>query len=413
MSKFNLKTYQKISGDKHIDSRLQDEHENAPNEINEKQLDTHRAKEPEVLTEKQLEENRKANGTKEATEVLERRLDNEKGDFGIKMRNASAYEGDLPKLEEQRLSGDPVENEKYEDASQTPKQLRWWEQGGKSPDGLKVAQKKTATLKTAQLVNELTFDKPRFEETLEEDISPLENDTDESAEESAINPLEQVKEEYEIEDISDVDDLPDFDIEDETADNQPVMYISKQKDLTGDIPAIYMVLGFDAELFKGNKLAIKQAALDKVLEERPELKGIIDISDFGNIKETGAIGEVTLRLIDDRLSSILGSQEVDDLPSEGFEEVSYKIDEMGGTPMASGVISFEGDFTENADSIISGALEYIQNQYGITDIDEDSLDLSDVDNGEIGFLIEAPQEELTASVDFPVIEITAQSTKKK
>jgi hypothetical protein len=37
MSKFNFKTYQKTNGDQHIDSKLQESHKSAPNEINEKQ----------------------------------------------------------------------------------------------------------------------------------------------------------------------------------------------------------------------------------------------------------------------------------------------------------------------------------------------------------------------------------------
>lgn len=32
----------------------------------------------------------------------------------------------MNKLEEKRLLADPVEDEKYEDASVTPKQFRWW-----------------------------------------------------------------------------------------------------------------------------------------------------------------------------------------------------------------------------------------------------------------------------------------------
>ena len=212
MSKFNLKTYKKISGDQHIDSRLKEDHEKAPEVINEKQLEDYRGKEPQVTTEKQLEESRKATKTTEATEITEKQLDTKKGKFDIKLRNASAYEGDLPKLEEQRLKGDPIENEKYKPASETPKGMRWWEQGGKSPDGLKLAQtqKKSVTQKTAQY-NELTFDKPRFEDTLEEGTSPFEIEDTEAEEEAAINPLDSVKEEYEIEDISDLDAVPDID----------------------------------------------------------------------------------------------------------------------------------------------------------------------------------------------------------
>ena len=84
--------------------------------------------------------------------------------------------------------------------------------------------------------------------------------------------------------------------------------------------------------------------------------------------------------------------------------------------MSSGKIGFTGEFTEdNSSSIIAQAIDYIQKQYSLPYIDEDSLDLSGVENGEIGFLTEAPQEELmnNASVGFPIMEVTAQSLKKK
>ena len=50
MSKFNLKNYQKISGDDHIERRLQDQHGNIPNEINEEQLESHRGTEETAPT---------------------------------------------------------------------------------------------------------------------------------------------------------------------------------------------------------------------------------------------------------------------------------------------------------------------------------------------------------------------------
>ena len=423
MSKFNLKSYQKINGNQHIDSRLREHHSDAPNKINEKQLDTYRGKESNFLTEEQLERSRSASKTKEATEITERRLNNAEEEFGVKQRNASAYEGDLNKLEEQRLKGSPVEEEKYEESSSTPKGMRWWEQGGESPDGLKLAQKKTVTRKTAQS-EELTFDKPRFEDTFEEDMSPVEIDEDDkSEEEDAINPVDSVKKEYDIEDITDADNLPDFEIEDNSLDsNEGVMYITKQKDLNGDIPAVYMVLEYSVEDFGRDELAIKQKALNRVLEERPELKGIIDVSDFGNIRESeDGIGQVSLRSVDERLSGVLADKpekfteepSVDMTP--GFEEVSYDVQDIGGTPMASGEISFNLDPNEsNRQTIIDGALDFIEDSYGM-EVTEDSLDLSGLEEGSIRFLIEAPSEGIgiNASADFPVIEVTSQVLKKK
>ena len=117
--KFNLKNYKKTNGDEHIDRRLEEQRSEAPNVINEKQLEDYRATESNVSIEKMLEDSR----TGEETEVTEKRLDTHKSKFANKYRNPEAFEGDINKLEEQRLNGEPVENEKYDLASETPKQL--------------------------------------------------------------------------------------------------------------------------------------------------------------------------------------------------------------------------------------------------------------------------------------------------
>ncbi len=427
MSKFNFKTYQKTNGDQHIDSKLQESHKSAPNEINEKQLESYRANEPTVLTEKQLEKNRAANKIKEATEITERQLDTQKGKFDNKLRNASAYEGDMSKLEEKRLKGSPVEDEKYEDASSTPQKFRWWEDV-KSPDGLKVAQKKSVIQKNAQLTEELTFDRPKFEDALEDDDSPFEIVDEPSEIETSVNPVDSIKKEYEVEDFSDAEILPDFEIDNDTSQPSP-MYVIKQKDILGDFSGVYMVLGYNAEEFTNDEMAIKQAALDKVLEDRPELKGIIDISDFGQIQENGAEGKITLRSVDPRLKSVLESQSSEleapteeisneEVPTEEnlFTELSYDVTDIGGTPMATGKIAVNREVTnQNEDLIIEDAIEYIQNTYNIEYIDKESLDLSNLEDGEIGFLIEAPQNMLSgvASTYFPIIEKTAQDSGSK
>jgi len=136
--KFNLKTYVKISGDDHIEKRLRDEHGDEPNEINEKQLESHRGSEPDTLTEKQLEKQR--GGSKESEELPEKRLDTNRAKFANKYRNPSAYKGDINKLEEKRLANNPVEKEKYENASVTAPKLRWWEKTD-DPMGMKLAKK--------------------------------------------------------------------------------------------------------------------------------------------------------------------------------------------------------------------------------------------------------------------------------
>ena len=97
--KFNLKNYQKINGDMHIDKRLEEARQDAPNVINEKQLEDYRSEVANVSIEKLLEKNR----TGEETETTERRLETHKPKFANAYRNKDAYTGDMNKIEEQRL----------------------------------------------------------------------------------------------------------------------------------------------------------------------------------------------------------------------------------------------------------------------------------------------------------------------
>ena len=130
--KFNLKDYQKIDGDGVIEHRLKEEqHENADiDEIGEAQLESGRVGEKDVTIEGLLNDNR----SDLDFEIVERKLDTKKADFDIKFRNPSAYEGDINKLEEKRLLNDPVEDEPYESASETPTKMRWWDTDKKEDD---------------------------------------------------------------------------------------------------------------------------------------------------------------------------------------------------------------------------------------------------------------------------------------
>ena len=95
-----------------------------------------------------------------------------------------------------------------------------------------------------------------------------------------------------------------------------------------------------------------------------------------------------------------------------FEEIEYDVQDMGGTPMATGVLGVNVDVTDgNREAIIEDAVKYINDKYAL-DIDESALDLSGLDEGEIAFLKESPLE-VVASVNFPIIEVTAQNVKKK
>lgn len=145
MSKFNLKESKKQDGDTHTNVALQDQHVVAPEQITDKQLEKakHTDTIPESITEKQLDSVR----AEDEGRTIEGRLNQNKAKFDIKHRNESAYTGDINKVEEKRLAGDKVEDEKYQLAADTNKTLRWWET--KTNDGLKLAMSKLAQVDTA------------------------------------------------------------------------------------------------------------------------------------------------------------------------------------------------------------------------------------------------------------------------
>lgn len=284
--KFNLKNYVKISGDDHIEYRLKNEQDDkAPNEIGESQLSGYRGKELNYLTEKQLDDKR----TGGADQVVERRLDKQKSKFRNSYRNKSAYQGDMNKLEEKRLQNNPVENEKYESASFTPKGLRWWE-GKKSPDGLKIANKIN---KKAQ-VEELTFDKPRWGEV----------PTETGEEEEYWRDPEEIAEE-------------EFDIIDE---------------------------------------------------------------------------------------SLLEDEYDPDLSVDVFEEVAYDEQDVAGTPMSIGRVKVNTEVTEvNEDAIVRDVIDFIENKHPNINLTRDSLDLSNLKHGEIGYVVSNDSD----NEKFPIEEVAA------
>jgi len=380
--KFNLKTYQKINGDEHIDMRLEESREEAPNVINEKQLESYRATEPNVVIEKLLEDKR----TGAETEITEKCLDTHKSKFANKYRNPEAHEGDMNKLEEQRLNGDPMEKEKYAPASEAPKQFRWWEDK-KSPDGLKVAKEDTKKTVTAQ-----------------EDVPP------------------RVMEEP----------PQDFDVIEEKATPQE-MYIKKEKFLPNIqkpyLSGIYIVLSFDPDAFSGNESEIKTKAMDKVVGHIPALSGLISMDDFYDIQEGIDEGTVKMRVIGEQFAPIVDGKSPEKvekkdeiIPSEEgpIEEISYKEEDIEGTPTIFGRVAVNIPITEvNRDNILNDVVDFINNKHVGIKLGIDSLDLTNIDKGEIGYMIGAPNEMIRepsrepslSESDFDIIVESASSKK--
>lgn len=415
--KFNLKTYQKINGNEHIDMRLRDAHEKAPDVINEKQLESYRATEANVAIEKLLEDKR----TGEETEITEKRLDTHKSKFANKYRNPDAHAGDINKLEEQRLLNDPSEKEKYEAASSAPKEFRWWE-NTKSSDDLKLAKdtkKPITSQKKDEKFEELTFDNPRWQEV------------DEPSEEKAeIEPrvMTGVPEEFPVTEVNKADEIGK-----DTSDNLDDFFLMTEKFLQPNpqkpyISGIYMVLGFDPAPFEGDENKIRKAALAKVIMLHPELSGLINKTDFFDIQESGDDGIIKLRAQGEQFAPIV--EKYNNKPSvpsvesekEPIEEVNFETKDIEGTPMAIGLVRVNTPVTaDNEKVIIESIIEFIHNKHPEVEVNESSLDMANIVNGEVGYMVGLNNTDIAtdlpvglpteASTDFDIV-VAATDAKK-
>ena len=373
MSKFNLKDYQKTNGDEHINMRLEKQRSEAPDVINEKQLEDYRATESDVTIEKQLEEAR----TGEETETTEKRLDTHKPKFANKYRNPEAYQGDMNKLEEQRLQGDTNEKEKYEAASETPKQFRWWE-GVKSPDGLKLASdtKKVVIARDEydereENIEEMSFDKPRFQEATEPEEEVM---TEKEPKVMTDFPVEKVDSIYGA-------DRGNFEIETDKKLDSP------------HLKGHYMILSFDPESFKGNEESIKRSALEKIISVHPELDGYISMDDLGDIKDLGGRGTIKLRSTEPIINNVSKGTKPSTIESEENEgdpiiEDNYKEKVIDGTPMATGKVSINTEINpDNKDQVINDVISFLRLKHPRIQIEKDSLDLVDLERGEVRYMV--------------------------
>lgn len=156
MSNFNLSGYlknifsskkkDKEQGDQ-IETKLVEKNKgiNEPEELTEKMLEKDRKDTEETTIEKKLDKVR--SGSNEM--LVEGQLNKSKSTI-VKHRNAETAKGNINKLEEKRLSGETMESEKQEPSSVVDKPRRFYE--NKSQDGLKLAK----SIKIAQIAD--TFD---------------------------------------------------------------------------------------------------------------------------------------------------------------------------------------------------------------------------------------------------------------
>ena len=378
MSTYNFaKSKEKNLDDTHTEMRLKEQHEEAPEVVTEKQLEKkdHEG-EPDVTIEKQLEKVR----TGSAETIIEKNLNDSKGLFGSNFRNPKAYEGDINKVEEKRLSGKKAEDEKYSASSSTPKQVKWW-------DGLKKAQS-DKVVKTAA-----------FDDFGDDDGDPDITGPSAYGDFDPATRFERLKEmpgidpdaEGIIQDPSapDIATLSTEGVESEI--NTPSL-ISPPVNKEGQtpVPHIFMKFDFNPEDFNGDEEAMKSAAMEKALELRPNLEGKISVDDFSNPEG----GTVKLRLVGDEYFS---TSEASNFISVEEEDV-----DVGGTPMSVGRVVL-GPQAESMgeEGLLQGIVDFIASKRGI-DVPPSAIQIN-LEKGEATFAFDP--ENPTAVINPPVEDV--------
>lgn len=339
MATYNLaKSKEKDLSDTHTEMRLKDQHTETPEVVTEKQLDKkdHEG-ETDVTTEKQLEKVR----TGGADKIIEKNLSDSKGMFG-KLRNEETAKGDINKLEEKRLSEKKTEDEKYSASSDTPKQVRWWDNLKKSNSSVTVKTAQTDVEEGHEFDPEVSFGRLKNVDPDEEGVDP---DTDLSG---RLDPAALAIEEQEGQ--------KEFEAEEGQS-----MFVAKNKEGKAPMPHINMELTFDSEDFD-DEMAIREAALAKVLEVRPNLAGKIDVDNFSSVLESGDESKIRLLLVGDEYFA----------PAEGMEEsapftkIEHEEVDLGGTPMTVGKVTL-GPQTEamDEDALLQGVADYIADKIGL------------------------------------------------
>lgn len=359
MSIYKFKVYEEVKADDHITYSLMEQHVDAPTEITEKQLEEHREEIDFVITEKLLDKKR----TGSATVVTEKNLDDAKDEFGMKHRNEKAYKGNINKLEEKRIAGDKNEDEKYEPSSQYSKKMRWWEES--SPDKLKIATKATKCTSNCSIKHAQSKDL-----TMTTPAAPS-------------NPK---------------------------ADENLYPYVRKveEKEIVGKVPQLFIRFEFDPEKLGKNTDLAKKITYEKILDEKPYLLSLLTIEDLYDSGDNSIVLNAYGR--EYFPPDWIKNEEPKDLPEMNEEE--YNELNVGGTPMALGKIVFKFTKTANIDDVKKRVISFINQKHPDLGVSEDSLDLSNINNGQVKYLITKDNKKnVKASKDITDFDIIIVSKK--
>lgn len=396
MSTFNLRKHLQAksnSGDTHVDKALSESHEKAPNAVTNKQLEKdYHAKTPSVLTEKQLDPARED----DAGCSIEGRLNKRKSKFEIKHRNADAYTGNINKLEEKRVAGEKMEDEKYEAASCTNKNMRWWET--KTNDGLKLASKKFAQT-SESIIPE--HERQNLDEAFE-------------IQESGVAADEPSASSYEAE----LENSPGMHIEGDDPQNKELWIVKKEDPIkhpafgedTGiDNYGAFYQIAYDPKAWHSDS-ELREAVLSKFLEVRPDLQGSISpySPEIQKSKKPidGWAGAYNIRLFGDEWSPI-GQENGPGVGEDEFILSNFETTDAGGTTMAVGEVNIAEDLMYDDEELLGAIVNFVKAEKPGVEITPDSIQLS-ADGTTASFAVPMSKTDTNVSPETTVPETTGE-----
>jgi hypothetical protein len=324
--------------------------QDAPETITQKQLERDRVEEKDVTIEKLLDSARKGS----ADSLIERQLETTKSEFGSNFRNTKAYQGNINKLEEKRLAGNKVEDEKYKPASEISKKMRWWE-------SLKTASSKN-TIKTAQY-GELDFD----DSTMGKRFKALQKD-DNEGEDVLDLPEDPFVDVYEDEENEKGEGLEAAMPTTSGVDPSKISMVKNVKSITPDeTPTIFVKMSYDNDDF-ANVSDAKQSAMEKVLEIYPFLAGQISEEDFSISKSRNNLNhsDINFRMLGFTEDKAEGNE-----IQNPFTDITLNTKDIDGTVHQFGIVKLNPSIATNLndedyiDQLLADAANYIADEKGV------------------------------------------------
>jgi hypothetical protein len=160
----------------------------------------------------------------------------------------------------------------------------------------------------------------------------------------------------------------------------------------------------DGLLLAKDKQPVKKAQVEELTFDKPRWGDVEE--EFGEEQEFDPESGLTeFDIIDETLVD-------EEMGAETFTEVSYDKQDVAGTPMSIGRVKVNTEINEmNEDAIVRDVIDFIQAEHPELYVTRDSLDLSRLQEGEIGYVVADVPE--GAGEEFPIEEIASDDKEVK